>query len=100
MCGKSLNKKVLLRRCSAGNSDGAVCKKFRHKLSGLLLKSQTERTRLETTEVRRELIPEADFRADLAAFQRIIDAALDGLAPALAADLAGLTNATAISDRL
>ena len=65
-----------------------------------LYDAQVIRTSLETARIQRETIPADDHLADLREVESIFNAALDGIDNGLAEDIAGLSDAAAISDRL
>ena len=65
-----------------------------------LYTAQTIKTELETERTRQETIPADEHLADLLAFQRITDTALDSIDAGLVDDLSVLDDPAAINDRL
>ena len=65
-----------------------------------LYDAQTHKTELEVARIKRETIPADEHLADLYAFKRITDKALDSIDKALARDIARLSDPAAISERL
>ena len=62
--------------------------------------AQVHKCELETERTRRETIPADEHLADMHALQGIFDTSLDGLDNSLACDIAELTDAAAVSERL
>ncbi len=65
-----------------------------------LYDAQTHKTELETERTRRETIPADEHLADMGELQKIFGAALDELDKSLACDVAGLSDAAAVAERL